>query len=86
MDNKDSFEKLVEIVISNANTSIKVGDILTILQHIGKSIEEEKEIMDIRLANTIIFGIIAGLATRLDCDKANEVLDDCINDLKDTVA
>lgn len=85
MDNKDSFEKFVEIVISNANTSIKVGDILTILQLIGKSLEEE-EIIDTRLANTIIFGIIAGLATRLDCDKASEVLDDCINDLKDTVA
>lgn len=86
MDNKDSFEKFVEIVTSNANTSIKVGDILTILQVIGKSIEEDKEVMDVRLANTIIFGIIAGLATRLDCDKASEVLDDCINDLKDSVA
>lgn len=86
MDNKDSFEKFVEIVTSNANTSIKIGDILTILQAIVKSIEEEKEIMDIRLANTIIFGIIAGLATRLDCDKASEVLDDCINDLKDSAA
>lgn len=86
MDNKDSFEKFVEIVTSNANTSIKIGDILTILQVIVKSIEEEKEIMDIRLANTIIFGIIAGLATRLDCDKASEVLDDCINDLKDSAA
>ena len=86
MDNKDNFEKFVEIVTSNANTSIKIGDILTILQVIVKSIEEEKEIMDIRLANTIIFGIIAGLATRLDCDKASEVLDDCINDLKDSAA
>lgn len=82
----NNFEKFVEIVTSNVNTSIKVGDILTILQAIVKSIEEEKEIMDIRLANTIIFGIIAGLATRLDCDKASEVLDDCINDLKDSAA
>ncbi len=80
MDNKDSFEKFVEIVISNANTSIKVGDILTILQVIGKSIEEDKEVMDVRLADMIIFEIIAGLANRLDCDKASEVLDDCVKD------
>lgn len=85
MDNKDSFEKFVSIVIDKANEKIKVGDVLTILQLIGKSIEEDKE-MDVRLANTIIFGIIAGLATRLDCDKASEVLDDCVKDLKDSLA
>lgn len=85
MDNKDSFEKFVSIVIDKANEKIKVGDILMILQVIGKSIEEDKE-MDVRLANTIIFGIIAGLATRLDCDKASEVLDDCVKDLKDSLA
>lgn len=85
MDNKDSFEKFVEIVVNNANKKIKVGDVLTILQLIGKSIEEDKE-MDVRLANTIIFGIIAGLATILDCDKASEVLDDCVKDLKDSLA
>ena len=85
MDNKDSFEKFVEIVINNANTSIKVGDILTILRIIGKSIEEDKE-MDTETANTIIVAIISGLATRLDFDKASEVLDDCVKDLKDTLA
>ena len=85
MDNKDSFEKFVEIVVNNANKKIKVGDVLTILQLISKSIEEDKE-MDVRLANTIIFGIIAGLATILDCDESSEVLDSCIKDLKDSLA
>lgn len=85
MDNKDSFKKFVEIVVNNANKKIKVGDVLTILQLISKSIEEDKE-MDVRLANTIIFGIIAGLATILDCDESSEVLDSCIKDLKDSLA
>lgn len=85
MDNKNSFEKFVEIVTSNANTSIKIGDILTILQVIVKSIEEDKE-MDTETANTIIMEIISGLAIRLEFDKASELLDDCINDLKDSAA
>lgn len=85
MDNKDSFEKFVEIVVNNANEKIKVGDVLTILQLIGKSIEEDKE-MDVRLANTIIFGIIAGLATILDCDETSEVLDICIKDIKEKLS
>lgn len=85
MDNEDGFEKLVEIVISNTNTSIKVGDVLTILQLIGKSLEEE-EIIDTRLANTIIFRIIAGLATKLDPDKADKILDNYMNNIKENLS
>ena len=81
MDNKDGFE----IVISNANTSIKVGDVLAILQLIGKSLEEE-EIIDTRLADTIIFGIITGLATILDSNKADKILDDYMNNIKEKLS
>ena len=85
MDNIDIFEKLVEIVTINENKRIKIADILTILDQVSNVIEEDKKI-DIKLANTIIFSIIAGLAIRLDFNKVNEVLADCIKDLKDSLS
>lgn len=85
MDNPDIFEKLVEIVVNNENKRIKIADLLPILDHVGDVIEEDKKI-DIELANTIIFSIVAGLAIKLDFNKVNEVLADCIKDLKDSLS
>ena len=85
MDNIDIFEKLVEIVTINENKRIKIADILTILDQVSNVVEEDKN-MDMKLANTIIFSIIAGLAIRLDFNKVNEVLADCIKDLKDSLS
>ena len=85
MDNPDIFEKLVEIVVNNENKRIKIADLLTILDHVGNVIEEDKKI-DMKLANTILFSIIAVLAIKLDSNKVNEVLADCIKDLKDSLS
>ena len=83
MDNKDSFVKFVEIVVNKFNEKIKVGDILTILQVVSKSVEDD---VDIKTVNTIILGIITGLATKLDPDKTDKILDNYMNNIKEKLS
>ena len=83
MDNKEMLEEFVSIVIDKANEKIKVDDVLPILQVVSKSIDDS---VDVQTVNTIILGIITGLATILDGDKTDKILDDYIKDLKDSLA
>jgi len=83
MDNKEMLEEFVSIVIDKANEKIKVDDVLSILQVVSKSIDDS---VDVQTVNTIILGIITGLATILDGDKTDKILDDYIKDLKDSLA
>ena len=83
MDNKEEFEKFLSIVLDKLNEKIKVGDILTILQTVSVSFEDD---VDIKIVNTIVLGIIAGLATKLDPDKADKILDNYMNNIKENLS